>query len=72
MVNKGNLVSIGFWEYGDNVKTGVAIEKRSTVYGTGDYEDSQDIQTDSSIENYYIWFATAGHLIISKMVRAMG
>ena len=62
MVDKDNLVSIGLWYYDGTVKTGVAIEKRLTVYGTGDYEDNQDIQTDTSIENYYIWFATTGTL----------
>lgn len=60
MLDTKNLVSIGFWYYDGNIKTGVAIEKRLIIYGTGDYEDDQHTQNDKLLENYYIWFATAG------------
>ena len=60
MFEKNHLVSTGFWYYDGQIKTGVAVEKSSTVYGTGDYEDDQDIQNDKLQDNYYIWFSTAG------------
>ena len=60
MFDENNLVCIGFWYYDRQIKTGVAIEKSSIIYGTGDYEDGHDIQNDNLQDNYYIWFSTAG------------
>ena len=63
MYNNGYIVCTGTWFYDDNVKTGVAIQKMPIIYGSGDYEDAPEIQDDHEIENYYIWFSTAGSLI---------
>jgi len=66
MYDNGNLVCTGFWYYDTTIKTGVAIQKMPIIYGSGDYEDPDDIQNDREIENYYIWFASAGSLVDFK------
>lgn len=60
MFDNKNFVSFGFWYYSENIKTSVAIEKKSTKHGTGDCEDDQDMQNDKVLDNYYIWFSSAG------------
>jgi hypothetical protein len=63
MYNNGHIVCTGTWFYDDNVKTGIAIQKMPIIYGSGDYEDPPEFQDDQEVENYYIWFSTAGSLI---------
>ena len=62
MFDNNEVVCRGYWYYNKDTKTGVAIQKMDIIYGTGDYEDPLEIQNDRQINNYYIWFATAGSL----------
>lgn len=59
MFQEGKLVCTGSWLY-NGVKTGVAIQKLSIIFGSGDYKDPAEIREDQEVENYHIWFSTAG------------
>lgn len=63
MYDDGQIVCTGTWLYDDRIKTGVAIQRMQILYGSGDYEDEPEIGDDKEIENFYIWFSTAGSFI---------
>jgi len=42
--------------YGNNTEYEVRIVKWHILYGTGDYEDFEEIQNDEEVECYYILY----------------
>ena len=57
-MEKKDIVLIGKWLYDNAIECDVAIQKRSVICGSGDYEDPPEVRDDRTQENYYIWFAS--------------
>lgn len=54
MFENAEIMQEGIWLYNDCIECKVRIIKWHTLYGTGDYEDTPDIENDKEIECYYV------------------
>lgn len=55
----GKLVKEGICKYnGSDLKIWITLHDIS--YGSGDYEDSEEIQNDKEVPTYYLWIEPAG------------
>jgi len=50
------VVKRGKCMYADTTEYEVIIVRWHTLYGTGDYEDTVEIQGDQSVECYYVFY----------------
>ena len=60
MLDDDEVVKRGIALYDGTVPYNVKIVKSSVLYGTGDYEDPEEIREDRGIECYYIWYESPG------------
>jgi hypothetical protein len=60
MLDDDEVVKRGIALYDGTMPYNVKIVKSSFLYGTGDYEDPEEIREDREIECYYIWCAPPG------------
>ena len=55
-MDSADVVKRGKCMYSIDTEYEVAIVKWHVLYGTGDYEDSNEISTDQNIECYYVLY----------------
>ncbi len=60
MLDDDETVKRGIALYDGTVPYNVKIVKSSVLYGTGDYEDPEEIREDREVECYYIWYESPG------------
>ena len=55
-IDKEKAIKRGKCVYNNTVEYEVKIIKWHTLYGTGDYEDAEDIREDRKVECYYVFY----------------
>ncbi len=60
MLDDAEVVKRGIALYDGTVPYNVKIVKSSVLYGSGDYEDPEEIREDREVECYYIWYESPG------------
>ena len=56
----GELVLEGSWLYAGTTRCRIAIIRRGTRYGSGDYQDPPEIAADRQVETFEILYTAAG------------
>jgi hypothetical protein len=57
----GVLVAEGTWLYSGSVPCRIVVVRRSTMHGTGDYEDPPEIADDLTVETFEVLFCEPGN-----------
>jgi hypothetical protein len=56
----GDVVLEGTWLYAGGISCRIAIVRRGTLYGTGDYEDPPEVAEDRQVEAFEVLYTAAG------------
>ncbi|WP_410497630.1 hypothetical protein [Chitinibacter sp. S2-10] len=53
-----NVVAKGTFLYDETVECDICIVYSPVRFGSGDHEDLPEIQNDSEVDTYYLWFGS--------------
>jgi hypothetical protein len=56
----GEVVLEGSWLYAGTTRYRIAIVRRGSRYGSGDYEDPPEVAQDREAATFEVWYTAAG------------
>jgi len=56
----GDIVKKGVWLYDGSVAVAIRIVRGDSYFGSGDYEDTPEIQDDRQVGTFRVWYESAG------------